>query len=109
MASSKMGKYCSLHCMWSSKNDRRRALKRNARHAPYSRHGIFERDGWRCHICKRKTDQAKAVPHPRAPTIDHLVPLARGGDDTSANVATACFRCNCTKREHGGGEQLALL
>lgn len=36
----------------------------------------------------------KAVPHPKAPTIDHIIPLAVGGDDTRANVQLAHFLCN---------------
>jgi len=51
------------------------------------------------------------VPHPLAPTIDHLIPLADGGSDSPANVATAHFLCNSTKGERhgGGGDQLTLI
>jgi 5-methylcytosine-specific restriction endonuclease McrA len=38
----------------------------------------------------------KAVPHPKAPTIDHIIPLAHGGDDTRANVQLAHFLCNAS-------------
>jgi hypothetical protein len=70
---------------------------------------IFERDRYRCHICKRKCRRrAAVVPDPLAPTIDHLIPLAKGGEHTRANVATACFQCNSVKGDRGGGEQLAL-
>lgn len=104
-----LGRYCSDTCKHRAQASRRRARERGAYSERYSRHQIFERDRWRCHICKRTTLRTKAVPHPRAPVIDHLVPLAEGGDDTAANVATACFLCNSIKREHGGGEQLALI
>ena len=104
-----IGRYCSDACKRRASKSRRRARKRGAYSEPYSRHQIFERDRWRCHICRRKTSRTKVVPHPRAPVIDHLVPLAEGGDDTAANVATACFLCNSTKRDAGGGEQLALI
>lgn len=104
-----IGRYCSDLCVHRASKSRRRARVRGAHHERYSRHQVFERDAWRCHICKRKTLRAKVVPHPRAPVIDHLVPLAEGGDDTAANVATACFLCNSIKRECGGGEQLALI
>lgn len=104
-----LGRYCSDLCKRRDGRSRRRAAERSVTHVAYSRQGIFERDKWRCHICRRKTDQTKAVPHLNAPTIDHLIPLAAGGDDTAANVATACFRCNSGKGPRGGGEQLALL
>lgn len=103
------GRFCSDACKRRASSSRRRARERGAHSERYSRHQIFVRDGWRCHICKRKTLRTQVVPHPRAPVIDHLVPLAEGGDDTAANVATACFMCNSIKRECGGGEQLALI
>jgi 5-methylcytosine-specific restriction endonuclease McrA len=37
------------------------------------------------------------VPEPLAPTIDHIVPVSKGGDDTRANVQLAHFRCNSVK------------
>lgn len=50
----------------------------------------------------------KAVPHPKAPTIDHVLPLAAGGDDVRANVQLAHFECNWKKRD-GGTQQLMLV
>jgi 5-methylcytosine-specific restriction endonuclease McrA len=32
-------------------------------------------------------------------TIDHIVPIAKGGDSDHSNVTGACTSCNCTKRE----------
>lgn len=104
-----LARYCSNACKRRARSSRRRARERGAYSERYARHQIFERDGWRCHICKRLTLKAEVVPHPRAPVLDHLVPLARGGSDTAANVATACFLCNSVKRDCGGGEQLALI
>lgn len=103
------GLYCSNACKRRTRSSRRRARQAGARHESYSPVSIFERDRYRCHLCRRPTLRSRVVPHPRAPTIDHLVPLAEGGDDTAANVATACFLCNSTKSHRGGGEQLALI
>ncbi|MFD1309034.1 HNH endonuclease [Streptomyces kaempferi] len=106
-----LSSYCSEPCAKRSHRARRRALQRGAEVERYSRFAIFERDRWRCHICRRKVIRAAVVPHPLAPTIDHLVPLVAGGGDTSANVATAHFLCNSTKGERAGryGDQLALI
>lgn len=90
-------------------HDRRRALQKQAFVANVYRKRVFERDKWRCHICRKKVKQDAVVPHPLAPTIDHLVPLAAGGTHEPANVATACFKCNHTKGPRGHGEQLALI
>lgn len=70
---------------------------------------IFERDGWRCHICRRKITPTRQWPHPRSATLDHLVPLSRGGTHEPANVATACLSCNSAKGNRGGNEQLLLI
>lgn len=87
---------------------RRRARKRGAISEPYTLAEIAVRDGRRCGICKRKVQMKRAVPHPKAPTIDHIVPLADGGDDTRVNVQLACFLCNSIKSD-GGVQQLALI
>jgi 5-methylcytosine-specific restriction endonuclease McrA len=89
--------------------DRRRAVKRDAYRADVHRRRVFEADGYRCHLCRRKTDSTKAAPHPRSPTIDHVIPISRGGTHEPANCRTACFQCNATKGDRGGGEQLLLL
>lgn len=94
------GRYCSNACKRRTKASRRRARKRSAVHVPYSRTMVFERDGYRCHLCKRMTKRDAVVPHPRAPVIDHLVPLGPG-DDAQYNVATACFLCNSIRRDVG--------
>jgi len=46
-----------------------------------------------CHYCGRKFP-------PRELTMDHLVPLVRGGKSTKGNVVPACKECN-TKKKHG--------
>lgn len=88
---------------------RRRARKRSAVSEAYRARDIYERDGWRCHLCAKPLKRDATVPHPRAPTIDHVVPLARGGSDTMDNVKAAHFLCNSKKGARGGGEQLLLL
>lgn len=107
---------CSAEC-WTIHNrlarqrwvDNRRARKRNAFVEVVYRKKVFERDGYRCHLCNRKTNPDRLVPHPRAPTIDHVIPLARGGTHEPSNCRTACFLCNSKKGDRGGGEQLLLM
>jgi 5-methylcytosine-specific restriction endonuclease McrA len=53
---------------------------------------------WRCHICGALTlKQMRGTTHLLAPEIDHVVPLARGGEHTYANTACAHRRCNQAK------------
>lgn len=91
--------------------DRRRIRLRRLNGAEYERivrSKVYERDGWRCQLCRRPVDGAAKVPHPRAPTLDHVVPLSEGGSHTYANVQLACFLCNSLKGA-GGGQQLAMF
>jgi predicted nucleic acid-binding Zn ribbon protein len=90
-------------------DQRRRARKRTGTVEVFSSAEIFDRDRNRCHICRRKCRRDVVVPHPLAPTLDHLIPLAEGGEHTRANTATACFLCNSVKGDRGGGEQLAIV
>jgi 5-methylcytosine-specific restriction endonuclease McrA len=88
---------------------RRRAAKRGVTKSErFTATEIYERDGYRCHLCKRKVRRNVVVPHDLAPTIDHLIPIADGGMDTRRNVATAHFRCNW-ERKAGGTVQLRLV
>jgi 5-methylcytosine-specific restriction endonuclease McrA len=44
-----------------------------------------------CHYCGRQVGAA-------ALTMDHLVPIIRGGRSTKGNVVPACKDCNTAKR-----------
>lgn len=72
---------------------------------------IFNRDGWRCQICRKKLSRKTIYPHPRYPTLDHIIALAEGGTHERKNVQLACSICNSTKSSGtaSGGEQLRLL
>ena len=104
--------YCSPRCARADAKDRRRALKRGAGgKALVYRKRIFERDRWICQLCGRKVNRSAVAPHPKSPTLDHVVPLAKGGRHEPANVQCAHFRCNLLKGAGvaGDGEQLRLI
>lgn len=88
---------------------RRRAIQKAAYVAPVYRKRVFEADGYRCHICNKMTRKGASVPHPLAPTIDHLVPLAKGGTHEPINCRTAHFLCNSLKGDRLAGDQLLLF
>ncbi len=45
-----------------------------------------------CHYCSRKTPPGEL-------TMDHIVPIARGGRSTKGNVAPCCKECNNRKKQ----------
>ena len=88
---------------------RRRALKKStSTGAPVHLAEIAERDHHKCGICKKRVPDVK-WPHPLSPSLDHMIPLSRGGAHDPANVQLAHLRCNTAKGNRGGGEQLALI
>lgn len=87
---------------------RRRAKKRGRDVEVYSRLDIAERDGWRCQLCGKRIGRSYSWPHPRSLSIDHVVPLSRGGHDTKSNVQASHLVCNLRKNAGGVG-QLRLI
>ena len=61
---------------------------------PYSRRGVYERDNGQCQFCG-------VYVHKRAMTIDHVLPVSRGGATSWTNCVLACQRCN-----HDKGDRL---
>lgn len=55
-----------------------------------SRQNIFLRDGHTCQYCRQKFSEKKL-------TIDHVIPLSKGGRHEWTNVVTACSACNNKK------------
>lgn len=53
-----------------------------------SRKNILRRDGHRCQFCGRSDI---------ALTVDHVMPMSRGGEDIWENLVCACVRCNNKK------------
>lgn len=67
---------------------------------------VFERDGWRCHVCRRRTHKVFSVHDPRSATIDHHpIPLSKGGDHDWHNVRCCCFECNSLKGAKWDGQR----
>jgi hypothetical protein len=60
----------------------------------FDRLTVFDRDGWACYLCGRATDPEASPFDPASPTVDHVVPLSKGGEHSLANARTACLHCN---------------
>ena len=55
--------------------------------SPRIRFLILERDGYACQYCGRKAPEVVL-------NIDHIIPVASGGSNTTANLIAACRDCN---------------
>lgn len=76
---------------------RRNARKRNAFVESVSHLKVFERDEWICGICLEDVDPTIKFPNPLAKSLDHIIPLSKGGEHSYANVQLAHFGCNASK------------
>lgn len=82
---------------WQVKNRKRRAKLRAAPSEPYTTSDVAERDMYMCQLCFDPVDMSVRSPHPDSPSVDHIVPLSAGGNDTPDNVQLAHRWCNTSK------------
>lgn len=64
------------------------------------RRKVIERDGQHCYLCTRLCivyPENKGKQRPNTLTIDHIIPLSRGGTDSIFNLAVCCATCNGSK------------
>lgn len=87
---------------------RRRVRLGGAREGRVDPRRLLADYGGRCGICRGAIDPTKQVPHPKALTIDHIIPIAAGGVHAPRNCQPAHFICNSRKADRGAG-QLRLV
>lgn len=54
---------------------------------------VFERDRYQCQSCGQTNLETNL-------TIDHIIPLARNGQNDLSNLQTLCYICNQRKTHH---------
>jgi 5-methylcytosine-specific restriction endonuclease McrA len=82
--------------------DRRKARQRGAfKTARVHRRKVFERDKWRCHICGKRIDKSLTAPDRGSATLDHIQPLAFGGEHSMHNIKAAHLSCNSARGHRG--------
>ena len=108
--------YCSTRCSrrsakWGkSINHRKRARHYGVEYEYINHKKVFDRDGWSCQVCGRKTPQSMSGKHkPTSPELDHRVPMASGGGHLYYNVQCTCRRCNGEKSNHSSAGQLPMF
>lgn len=108
--------YCSSSCLSlvqmatrRTSKLKRKAAKRAVTVETVDPIKVFDRDKWKCQLCGIKTPKAKRGTYDgNAPELDHIVPLAKGGEHSYRNTQCACRRCNGLKSDRPLG-QLRLI
>lgn len=65
-----------------------------------NRRRVYERDDYKCHYCGKQLTLMTA-------TLDHVTPVAAGGDNSFENLITSCLHCNSRKNRRPVGDFLA--
>lgn len=112
-ANDKEKKFCSERCGKRERDARYLHEKRLKRLNRMSGHKVdkdislfklYERDKGVCYLCKEECDydshtitNGAFIVDDKYPTIEHVVPISKGGSHTWDNVKLACFICNTKK------------
>lgn len=75
----------------------RQALKRGVAAEVFEFREVFDRDGWICGLCAEPVDPELRWPDPLSVSLDHVIPLSRGGSHSRANTQCSHLRCNVSK------------
>ena len=106
-------KYCSDECKSKADQSRRETRrhyesmkKRRRKNSAWTAESktislkkLYERDNGVCWLCGGRCNYSKDSNDPDYPTIDHVIPIAKGGKDTWENIRLAHRRCNSLKSD----------
>ena len=95
-----------LHQLSGGRSDN---LGTNSWIAPSVRLAIYERDNWRCQLCRKKVDPSLPGGLPLAHSLDHIIPRSLGGSNEPSNLQLAHHECNWRKGTTPQGSQLRLV
>ena len=60
---------------------------------------MAERDNWVCHICSGQIDQSLKYPNRYSLSVDHVIPLSKGGTHGYDNCKSSHWICNVLKSD----------
>ena len=98
-------KYCSSECgdrrLRRIHKSKRRARERRLPYQLIDPIDVFNRDGWLCNGCGEELSiNDRGTNKLKAPELDHIKPLSKGGSHTYNNVQLLCKSCNIKKSNH---------
>lgn len=88
---------CSVTCRQRYESKRRKARLRGLSPVVITVAHLVRRGDRYCGLCRQLVDQRNVYPHPMSPTVDHIVPLTKGGAHQIDNTQLAHARCNTSK------------
>lgn len=91
-------KRAKFYRVYGSTGNRKRARKYGVAYETIHYEKVFDRDEWLCGICGESVSKHLEYPHPLSASLDHVVPISRGGPHLYSNVQCAHLKCNVSKR-----------
>ena len=84
--------------------DRRKTLRRQGVKSDQriTHEEIAERDNYLCHLCGEPVDMSLPRTSKLGATLDHVIPVSRGGVDSRENLKLAHWICNVKKSDKIG-------
>lgn len=104
------GMYCSYFCRLVDVGEAAEVIrggiskpinekKSRRRGDAIDKYDVFEFYDWICVVCDREIDKSLRWPDPASATLEHVIPLSRGGTHTWDNVAPSHLLCNDIKQD----------
>ena len=72
--------------------EQEKVFKKRKMLSPKQRWLILKRDGFKCKVCGATQEQSPL-------TVDHIIPVSKGGTNDENNLRTLCSECNLGKRD----------
>ena len=69
-----------------AKDLRRRAAKQGANAGDVDLAALWEANGGLCQLCMEPIDRSLRFPHPMSASVDHILPLSKGGRHEQSNL-----------------------
>ena len=97
-------KMCSKACADLIHTRKRRALLSTSTVEDVNPVDIYEHDDWICQICGKPVKQGVNGKHPLQPSLDHIIPLSKGGTHTPDNLRCTHLKCNIERGNRGAAQ-----
>lgn len=105
LSSSSLSCYCSSQCRHQQrlsydtmkKTRRYERAHRNGKYEVISLVRLYKRDHGICYLCGKHLYLTDDYNRKSAPTIEHVIPICKGGTNSWDNVRLACRDCNVKK------------